>query len=106
VERPGWKAARVDESNRDELSLAAAEALAQRILAMIDASEAAIRSSATVVVTDRHDADRAQVASDLEGLRRAHRHPGRGLEEADLQWLRATFSEGLIRTGAVYGVRP
>jgi hypothetical protein len=96
----------VDEPNRDELSLAAAEALAQRILAMIDASEAAIRSSATVVVTDRHDADRAQVASDLEGLRRAHRHPGRGLEEADLQWLRATFSEGLLRTGAIYGVRP
>jgi hypothetical protein len=28
------------------------------------------------------------------------------LEEADLAWLRRTFSDGLIRTGAVYGVRP
>jgi hypothetical protein len=96
----------VDAPNRDELSLEAAEALAQRILGMIDANEAAIRRAAEVVVTDRHDADRARVASDLEGLRRAHRHPGRGLEEADLQWLRATFSEGLVRTGAIYGVRP
>jgi hypothetical protein len=96
----------VDEPNRDELSLEAAEALAQRILAMIDANEAVIRRAAKVVVTDRHDADRARVASDLEGLRRAHRHPGRGLEEAELQWLRTTFSAGLVRTGAVYGVRP
>lgn len=96
----------MDEPNRVELSLDAAEALAHRILAMIDANEAASRSAATVGVTGHHDADRARVVSDLEGLRRAHRHPGRGLEEADLQWLRATFSEGLIRTGAVYGVRP
>ena len=96
----------MDEPQRVELSLAAAEALARRILATIDVNEAAIRSAATVVGTGHHDADRARVVSDLEGLRRAHRHPGRGLEEADLQWLRATFSEGLIRTGAVYGVRP
>jgi hypothetical protein len=36
----------------------------------------------------------------------AQRHPGRGLEEADLEWLRQTFSDGLLRTGAIYGVRP
>jgi hypothetical protein len=58
------------------------------------------------VVTDRHDADRARIAADLEGLRRADRLPGRGLEEADLLWLRAVFSDGLIRTAALYGVRP
>ncbi len=95
----------MDEPSR-ELSLDAAETLAHRILEMIDANEAADRGAATAAVTDRHEADRARVASDLEGLRRAHRHPGRGLEEADLRWLRATFSEGLVRTGAAYGVRP
>jgi hypothetical protein len=94
----------VDE--RTVLTVEAAEAFAQRILAMIDAHEAAIRQSASVVVTDRHDADRARVAADLEGLQMAQRHPGRGLEEADLEWLRQTFSDGLLRTGAIYGVRP
>ena len=49
----------MDEPNRVELSLDAAEALAQRILAMIDAKEAVIRRAAEVVVTDHHDADRA-----------------------------------------------
>jgi hypothetical protein len=83
--------------DRPDLSVADAEAFAQRILAVIDAKSA---------LNERHDADRARVASDLEGLRRAHRHPGRGLEEADLAWLRRTFSDGLIRTGAIYRVRP
>jgi hypothetical protein len=83
--------------DRPDLSVADAEAFAQRVLAVIDATSA---------LTERHDADRARVASDLEGLRRAHRHPGRGLEEVDLAWLRRTFSDGLIRTGAIYGVRP
>jgi hypothetical protein len=91
---------------RTVLTVVAAEAFAQRILAMIDANEAVFRREAEVVVTDRHDADRARVAADLEGLQRAQRHPGRGLEEADLEWLRQTFSDGLLRTGAIYGVRP
>jgi hypothetical protein len=91
---------------RKSLTLDEAEALAQRTLAMIDASEAVIGKAATVVVTDRHDADRARVAADLEGLRRADRRPGRGLEEPDLQWLRTTFSDGLLRTAALYGLRP
>jgi hypothetical protein len=91
---------------RETLTLDEAEALAQRTLAMIDANEAVIRRAAKVVVTDRHEADRARVAVDLEGLRRADRPPGRGLEEPDLQWLRMTFSHGLLRTAALYGVRP
>ena len=83
-----------------------AEALAQRTLAVIDADEAATRTAGTGGVTHRHDADRARIAADLEGLQRADRLPGRGLEEADLLWLRAVFSDGLIRTAALYGVRP
>jgi hypothetical protein len=94
----------VDE--RTVLTVDAAEAFAQRILAMIDANEAANRQVASAAVSDRHNADRARVASDLEGLQMAQRHPGRGLEEADLEWLRQTFSDGLLRTGAIYGVRP
>jgi hypothetical protein len=94
----------VDE--RTVLTVDAAEAFAQRILAMIDANEAANRQAASAAVSDRHNADRARVASDLEGLQMAQRHPGRGLEEADLEWLRQTFSDGLLRTGAIYGVRP
>jgi hypothetical protein len=90
----------------EELTLEQAEALARRTLAMIDANEAVIRRAAKAVVTDRHDADRARVAVDLEGLRRAHRPQGRGLEEPDLKWLRMTFSDGLLRTAALYGVRP
>ena len=85
----------------EPMGIADAEAFAQRVLATIDEHPAS-----AVVDPDRHDADRARVAADLEGLRRAQRHPGRGLEEADLHRLRATFSDGLIRTGAVYGVRP
>ena len=91
---------------REPLTLEEAEALAERTLAMIDANESVIRQAAKVVVTDRHDADRARVAADLEGLQRAHRLPGRGLEEPDLQWLRMIFSDGLLRTAALYGVRP
>jgi hypothetical protein len=90
----------------EPMSVAKAEAFAQRVLARIDANEAVIRPATAVVDSERHDADRARVAADLEGLRRAQRHPGRGLEEADLHRLRTTFSDGLIRTGAVYGVRP
>jgi hypothetical protein len=90
----------------EPLTFEQAEAFAQRILAMIDANEEVLRRATEAVVTDRHDADRARVATDLEGLRIADRRPGRGLEEADLQWLRATFSDSLIRTGALYGVRP
>jgi hypothetical protein len=97
---------RVRETGDAGLTIDEAEALAERTLAMIDANEAVIRRAAKVVVTDRHDADRARVAVDLEGLRRAHRPPGRGLEEPDLQWLRTTFSDGLLRTAALYGVRP
>jgi len=92
--------------DRPDLSVADAEAFARRILAGIDADEEVVRRAAKPALTERHDADRARVATDLEGLRRAHRHPGRGLEEADLAWLRRTFSDGLIRTGAIYGVRP
>jgi hypothetical protein len=96
----------VRETGDAELTIEQAETLAQRTLAMIDANEAVIRKAAKAVVTDRHDADRARVAADLEGLRRAHRPPGRGLEEPDLHWLRTNFSDGLIRTAALYGVRP
>jgi hypothetical protein len=96
----------VRQAGRDGLTIEQAEVLAQRTLAMIDANQEVIRKAAQVVVTDRHDADRARIAADLEGLRRAHRPPGRGLEEADLQWLRTTFSDGLVRTAALYGVRP
>jgi 4-hydroxy-tetrahydrodipicolinate synthase len=104
-EQAGWNAAGVDEPAGTVLSLPEAEEFAQRVLAKIDADDAVVRSAARVAGIDRHDADRARVASDLEGLRRAQRHPGRGLEEADLEWLRATFTEGLLRIGAVYGVR-
>jgi hypothetical protein len=90
----------------EPLTLEQAEDLARRTFAMIDADEQAIRETATAVVADRYDADRSRVAADLEGLRMAHRSPGRGLEEPDLQWLRTTFSDGLIRTAALYGVRP
>jgi hypothetical protein len=82
---------RVRETGDAGLTIDEAEALAERTLAMIDANEAVICRAAKAGVTDRHDADRARVAVDLEGLRRAHRPPGRGLEEPDLQWLRTTF---------------
>jgi hypothetical protein len=92
--------------DRSDLSVADAEAFARRIVAAIDADEEALRRAADAAPAERHDADRARVASDLEGLRRAHRHPGRGLEEGDLAWLRRTFSDGLLSTGAIYGIRP
>jgi hypothetical protein len=91
---------------QDPMTSEEAEALAQRTLAAIDSDEAAVRTAATAVGTHRHDADRARIAADLEGLQRADRLPGRGLEESDLLWLRAVFSDGLIRTAALYGVRP
>ena len=55
---------------------------------------------------DRHDADRARVASDSRGVADGAAASRPGLEEADLEWLRQTFSDGLLRTGAIYGVRP
>jgi len=90
----------------EPMGIADAEAFAQRILATIDEHQASAVVDPDRHDPDRHDADRARVAADLEGLRRAQRHPGRGLEETDLHRLRATFSDGLIRTGAGYGVRP
>ena len=46
-----------------------------------------------------------------DGRRRyaGHGNPapqGRGLGEPDLQWLRTTFADSLLRTAALYGVRP
>ena len=66
-----------------------------------------MRRAAKAGVNERHDADRARVASRPRGAAPGPPAiPARRLEEPDLAWLRRTFSDGLLRTGALYGVRP
>jgi hypothetical protein len=92
-----------------ELTLPDAEALARRALAMIDANAEAIRRAARVALTDRHDTDRSRIADDLDGLRTVENLAGLGLPEpaaGEVVRLRTTFSDGLLRTAALYGVRP
>jgi hypothetical protein len=76
-------------------------------MAMIDANEQVIRRAARAVVSERHDADRQRVAVEVEGLRRVEQLAGRGeLADGTAEWPRTTFSTGLFRTAALYGVKP
>ena len=99
-------ARQVDIADRPPLTVEQAETPAQRILAMIDANEQVIRRAARAVVPERHDADRQRVAVDVGAA------PGRGnggqgeLADATAEWLRTTFSTGLLRTAALSGVKP
>jgi hypothetical protein len=68
----------VDTADGARLTLEQGDRLAERTLAMIDASEEGLRRAAGAVVSERHDADRQRVASDLDGLRRVDPLVGSG----------------------------
>jgi hypothetical protein len=87
------------------LTLDEGEALAPCTLAMIDANQAVIQRAGRVVLNDRHETDRARVASDLHGLREVERLGAAG--SPDPPWCPGSGPPSptdLRRTAALYGV--
>jgi hypothetical protein len=81
----------------EPLTLAEAEALAQRTRAMIDANEVVTGRGRPRRGPDRYDTDRARVATDRNGLRQVERLVTAGLPDGPVApWLPTTFPTGCL----------